>query len=229
MLYLHQHDPFQGRLLMSGTNGLKTAVLRAAGAALAAVFTAAAVCACSACGKTEGSSAPASSVPTPTPAPTMVAALLSLGKGGCLEDTYVKLYIPEYLEYDSSPAYNCAYYKYVDDNGKSLVFAYLPDEKTKYEKEIGSLTRESYSSQVYKSSGAELKEFKFTEVAGHKALRTLTFIQNEGGAARALTYFIDVDGWLLTLVYTTTRDELPAQCERGILEMEIKSSGNGLG
>ena len=198
-------------------------------AALAALALAAAfACACS--GGQEGASQPseaaktAAPVPTPTPEPTVVPDLLTLGIGGLLEDGYVKLYIPEQLEYDSSPAYNCAYYTHVSEAGESLVFAYLPDEDTSYAKEIGGLKRDDYAKQVYSSSGASLEEFKFTTVAGHEALRTLTVYSNDSGAsARTLTYFIDIDGWLMTLSYTTNMHELPPECEQGILDIVIKA------
>ena len=174
-------------------------------------------------GKSE-SERTAAPIPTPTPEPTVVPALLMLGEGGVLEDDHVRLRIPEYLEYDSSPAYNCAYYTFVSDGGVSLAFAYVPDPDTSYQKEIGGMKREDYAKQVFNSSGANLEEFKFVKVQGHDALRTLTVYQGSNGVkSRMLTYFIDVDGWLLTLSYTTNAASLPEECEQGILDIELKT------
>ena len=191
------------------------------------------LCACSPAAPDEQSSAADEtakpvSIPTPTPAPTVVPEVTVLGRDGLFEDSHVRLYIPAYLEYDSSPSYNSAYFSAVTDEGYSIAFGYLPDEDTSYEKEIGGLKRTDYAKQIFNSSGASLEEFKFVTVAGHEALRTLVISENvsTGAVSRTLTFFINVEGWLLTLTYSTNMPQLPAECEQGILDMVIKTDAD---
>lgn len=162
-------------------------------------------------------------IPTPTPAPTIVPSITALGEDGYFEDTYITAYFPKYLEYDYSPAYNCACYTHKFDDENVIAMMYLPDEYCFYDEEFDGHDFASYSSVVYNMWGARLDSFKYTEVDGREALRTVISYESEAGDKTImLSYMINIEGWTLTVSFNTTLDEIPEECERSILGIKIK-------
>ncbi len=161
-------------------------------------------------------------VPTPTPSPTIVPSLMEMGLDGVFEDAYITATFPQGLVYDSSPAYNCAYYT-TEYFTETLAMTYLPDESCVYSKEFGNYNYDSYAKYVWHTWSASLSAFKYTEVDGHEALRTvIKYTNSSGSQALTLAYHINVNGWALTIYFTTTSSEIPKECDEAVRTIRFK-------
>ncbi len=161
-------------------------------------------------------------VPTPTPAPTVVPSLMKMGYDGAFEDVYLTATFPTGLVYQYSPEYNCAVYQDLISS-HTFTFSYLPEEYLDYEEEFGHHNRTSYADFVWETWGGALEAFKYTEVDGHEAIRTLfTYTSDSGITMTTLAYHINVDGWSLTLFFTTDNTDMLTDCDKAVKTIRFK-------
>ena len=154
-------------------------------------------------------------------------ALFILGEDGFFEDDYLSAYWPAYLEYQYSIASNCAQYMgYPEGSEKKLLFSYLPDEGGIYADEIAVHDRDSYEALLQeKGAPYYVKEFAKTKVDGHDALRIVfDYVDPEKPEhyVKTLQYLINVNGWILQLLFSTQDTTIPEECINSVNTIKFK-------
>lgn len=193
---------------------------------LAALF-AALLCGCGGGASHEAANTDLPSLP-PTEPPTWMQTTdprpYELGPDGYFSDDYITVNWPSFLKFDRVISNDAQYSGKV--NGKKVVLSYVVDSGGSFEQELGYFDFDSYAEYLRNeiNSYYVLKEFAYTAVDGHMAVRAAFDYDPPDEPEKLvhiLQYTFNVKGWILGVTFTSQGD-IPAECEESILSIDFK-------
>ena len=142
--------------------------------------------------------------------------LYELGENGYYEDEYMSVNFPSFLSLEKftvsgGPIYTGEY------DGHKYKMSYLRDVTSDYETVLSGATAESYGEYLNEqvSKYYVMQELSHIKIDGHDATLIRYYFQYPNDPDKrvpALQYCINVDGWIMSLGFTTDAEDFTEEC-----------------